>query len=66
VKRIQVCSNKVPRVIVGFPHPRGLNFYIVIYRGKCLKNLLLNNHWGNFNQSWQEKGLEDGDSDLFK
>jgi len=30
-KEIQVYSNKVPRVIHG-PHPRALNFYIVIYR----------------------------------
>jgi len=35
-KEIQVCSNKVPRDMYG-PHPRGLNFYIVIYIGKCLK-----------------------------
>jgi len=47
-KEIQVCSNKVPRVIYG-PHPRGLNFYIWI----SLKNLLLKNHLANFNQTWQ-------------
>jgi len=30
-KEIQVCSNKVPWGHV-WPHPRGLNFYLVIYR----------------------------------
>jgi len=29
--KILVCSNKVPRVMYS-PHPRGLNFYVVIYR----------------------------------
>jgi len=32
-------------------HPRGLNFYTVIYR-EMLKNLLLKNHLANFNQTW--------------
>jgi len=31
-----------------------------------LKWLLLKNHKANFNQTWQETCLEDGDSDLFK
>jgi len=40
-KEIQVCSNKVPEVIYG-PAPRGLNFYIVIYRENIKNNLLKN------------------------
>jgi len=48
-KEIQGCSNKVPRVMYG-PHPRGLNFYIVIYR-EMLKNLILKKHLANFNQT---------------
>jgi len=49
------------------PHPRDLNFYIFyIHRGKCLKYLLLKNHYSNFNQTWQETCLEDGDLDWFK
>jgi len=36
-KEIQVCSNKVFRVMYG-PHPRGLNFYIVIYREMLKKS----------------------------
>jgi len=35
-KEIQGCSIEVPRVMYG-PHPRGLNFYIVIYRGMLKK-----------------------------
>jgi len=31
-----------------------------------LKHLFLKNHKANFNQTWQETCLEDGDSDLFK
>jgi len=45
--------------------PRGLNFYIVIYR-EMLKHFLFKNHLANFNQTWQETCLGDGDSDLFK
>jgi len=37
-KEIQICSNKDQVKSLGhvWPHPRGLNFYIVIYR-KMLK-----------------------------
>ena len=31
-----------------------------------LKNLLLQNHWANFNQNWQKASLGEGDSSLFK
>jgi len=30
-----------------------------------LKNLLLKNHYANFNQTWHKTCLGDGDSDLF-
>ena len=30
------------------------------------KNLLLQNHWANFNQTWHKASLGEGDSSLFK
>ena len=29
-------------------------------------NLLLQNHWANFNQTWHKSSLDEGDSSLFK
>jgi hypothetical protein len=61
VKRIQVCSNKGPG-----PLQRGDN------KKKCkngmgsFKNLLLQNHLANFNQTWYKSSLGEGDSNLFK
>ena len=31
-----------------------------------VKNLLLQNHWANFNQTWHKASLDEGDSSLFK
>ena len=31
-----------------------------------LKNLLLQNRWANFNQTWHKASLDDGDTSLFK
>ena len=46
VKGIQVCSNEGPR-----PFPRGDNYEIAKNKlTKFKKNLLLQNHWANFNQ----------------
>jgi len=36
-KEIQVCSNEDPRVMYG-PHPRGFNFYKVIYKEMLKKS----------------------------
>jgi hypothetical protein len=30
------------------------------------KNLLLQNHWANFNQTWHKSSFGEGDSSLFK
>jgi len=46
-KEIEVCSNKVPRVMYVCFHPRDLNFYIVIYREMLKTNLLLKNCFTN-------------------
>ena len=38
------------------------------YKNKLMKskNLLLQNHWANFNQTWHQASLGDGDSSPFK
>ena len=56
VKGIQVCSNEGP-----YPFPRGDNYKIA-----KIKNLLLQNHWANFNQTWHKAYLGEGDSSWFK
>jgi len=63
-KEIQVCSHEVPGVINGHAL-RGHNFTNA-YIAKTFKNLLLMNDSANFNQTWWETCLRDGDSDLFK
>jgi len=55
-KEIQVCSNKVPR---------GLNFYVVIYR-EMLKKSFSQEPLGQLQPNLVGTCLEDGDSDLFK
>ena len=49
VKGTQVCSNEGPRAF-----PRGNNFGIAKNTLTKLKNLLLQNHWANFNQTWHK------------
>ena len=61
VKGIQVCSNEGPR-----PFPRGDNYEIAKNTLTKLKNLLLQNHWANFIQTWHKASLGEGDSSLFK
>ena len=46
VKGIQICSKEGPS-----PFPRGDNYEIAKIQLRILKNLLLQNHWGNFNQN---------------
>jgi hypothetical protein len=63
VKGIQVCSNKGPGPLQrGGNHKNGVGLF---------KNLLLQNHWANFNQTWHKyypwvKGIQicskEGDS----
>ena len=62
MKGIQVCSNE------GLcPFPRGDNYKIAkIYCRIFLKNLVLQNHWAIFNQTWLKASLGEGDSSLFK
>jgi hypothetical protein len=61
VKEIQVCSNKGPG-----PLQRGDN------QKKCkngvgsFKNLLLQNYWANFNNTWHKSSLGVGDLSLLK
>ena len=59
--QIQVCSNEGP-----CPFPRGDNYEIAKNTLTKLKNLLLQNHWANFNQTWPKASLGEGDSSLFK
>jgi len=47
------------------PTPRGLNFYIVIYR-EMLKKSSSQEPLGQFHPNLAENNLGDGDSDLFK
>ena len=61
VKGIQVCSNKGPR-----PFPRGDKYYIAKLHWRNKKNLLFQNYWANFNQTWHKASLGDGNSSLFK
>ena len=63
VKGIQVYSNEGPR-----PFPRGGNNEIAkkIHVFTKFKNLLLQNHWAYFNQTWQKASLGEGDSNLFQ
>ena len=49
VKGIQVCSNEG-----AHPFPRGDNYQIANIDWQKLINLLLQNHWANFNQTWQK------------
>jgi hypothetical protein len=58
VKGIQVCSNKVP-----CPLQRGDNRKNGV---GSFKNLLLQNHWANFNQTLHKSSLGEGNSSLFK
>ena len=48
----QVCSNEGPH-----PFQRGDNYEIVKNTLTKLKNLLLQNHWANFNQTWHKASL---------
>jgi hypothetical protein len=60
VKGIQVCSNKGPGSLQSGDtgnHKNGVGSF---------KNLLLQNHWANLNQTWHKSSLHEGDSILFK
>ena len=61
VKVIQVCSNEEPH-----PFHRGDNYEIVNNTLIKLKNLLLQNHWANFNQTWHKVSLGEWHAILFK
>ena len=61
VKGIQVCSNEWPR-----PFPRSDNCEKAKIHWQTFKNLLLQNHWANFNQTLHKASLDEGDSNLFK
>jgi hypothetical protein len=60
VKGIQVYVNKGPG-----PLQRGDN-HKNVKMGWSFKNLLLQNHWANFNQTWHKSFLSEGDLSLFK
>ena len=51
VKSIQICSNEGPR-----PIQRGDNYEIGKYI-EVFKNLLFQNYWANFNQTWHKAFL---------
>jgi hypothetical protein len=62
MKGNQVCPNKGPG-----PLQRGDNYKNVkLGWGHLRINLLLQNHWANFNQTWHKSSLGGGDSSLFK
>ena len=50
----------------GPPFSRKDNYEIVKIHWRNLKNLLLQNHWVNFNQTWHKVSLGEGDLNLFK
>ena len=56
VKGIQVCSNDGP-----CPFPGGDNWGIVRKKLTTFKNLLVQNHWANFNHTWHKASVDDGD-----
>jgi hypothetical protein len=58
---IQACSNKGP----GFLQ-RGDNHKKCKNGVGSFKNLLLQNDWANFNQTWHKLSLGKGDLNLFK
>ena len=57
----QVCSNEGLR-----PFPRGNNFEMAKNTLTKFKNLLLQNHRANLNQTWHNASFGEGDSSLFK
>jgi hypothetical protein len=58
VKGIQVCSNKGPGPLQrGDNHKNGLGSF---------KNLFLQNHLANFNQTWHKSSLEEEDFSVLK
>ena len=57
VKGIQVCSNEGP-----CSFPRGDNYDIAKIHWQNFKNLLLQNHWANFNQTWCKGSFIEGNS----
>ena len=61
VKGIQVCSNEGPHSF-----PRGNNYKICKNTFMKFKNLLLQNYWATFNQTWHKASLGEGDYSLFK
>ena len=60
VKGIKVCSNKGPRSF-----PRGDNYEIAKTMTN-FTNLLLKNHWTNFDQTWNKSSLGKRNSSFFK
>jgi hypothetical protein len=60
MKGIQVCSNKGPG-----PLERGDNHKKCQNGVESFKNLLLQNHRANFNQTWYKSSLGKGDSNFF-
>ena len=50
----------------GPPFPRGDNYTNSENILTKFKNLLLKNHWANFNQTWHKASVGEGDSRLFK
>ena len=61
VKGIQVCSNEKARSF-----PRGDNYEISENTLSKFKNLSLQNHCANFNQTWHKASLGERDSSFFK
>ena len=62
VERIHVCSNKGP-------HPfQRVDNYEIANTLTDFENLLLQNHWTNFNQTWHKASLKkgEGNSSLFQ
>jgi hypothetical protein len=60
VKEIQVCSNKGPS-----PLQREDNYKNVKMGVGSFSNLP-QNHWANFNQTWDRSSLGEGDLSFFK
>ena len=57
----QICSNEGP-----CSFSRGDNYKMVKIHWRNLENLLLKNHWANFNQTWHKPSFDEGYSNLFK
>jgi len=61
--KLRIFSSPEPKAQVSYCHRNLSGVRLLTF---SFKRLLLTNHVANFNQTWWETWLGDGDSDLFK